>query len=87
MHVDYIVNTMAADDLAPCIIRASAALVLTYFSHNNLGSAPEGLSYDMYNWRTDDFYHKIQLGPIITRASILHMTLAWINPLTTEYFF
>ena len=29
LQVEYLVNTMAADDLAPCVARASAAMTLT----------------------------------------------------------
>ena len=38
----FIINSMAADDLAPCIARVSAALVSAYFSGNVLASVPKG---------------------------------------------
>ena len=41
---DQLVNTMAADALAPCVARASAAMVLTWFSQNILVPAPNGLN-------------------------------------------
>ena len=42
-HLLFVVNAMAADDLAMEEARASAAIELTYFSWNILVSAPEGL--------------------------------------------
>ena len=33
-HSSYIMNTMAADDLAPCITRSSAAMEVSQFSCN-----------------------------------------------------
>ena len=40
-YLSYVVNTMAADDLATKGARASAAMVLTSFTGNILASAPE----------------------------------------------
>ena len=37
------VDTMVADDLAPCVARASATMASTWLSWNILVSAPEGL--------------------------------------------
>ena len=41
--LSYIVNTMAADALATCVVRASAAMALTKFSLNILLSEPDRL--------------------------------------------
>ena len=38
-----IVNIVAADDLANCVARASAAMLLTYISQNIMASAPKVL--------------------------------------------
>ena len=43
IHTSYIVSTVAADDLATYVARASAAMVLTWCSWNIPASAPEGL--------------------------------------------
>ena len=55
------VNIMTADDLAPYVARASAAIILTLFSHNIPVSSPQELNIHQLNfkWFTGFTFHII----------------------------